>query len=103
VIPGAKLTTRKILNIKDDLRENNLVTLTRDSQLYAGRNNFTIEYYTTDPETTESITVEKYTNISFPELTSIVGLSGDAYVASSIHEDIEGARILQHIGKPLLE
>lgn len=103
VIPGAKLTTRKMLNIRDDLRENNLVTLTRDSQLYAGRNNFTIEYYTTDPDTTESITVEKYTNISFPESTSIVGLSGDAYVASSIHEDIEGARILQHIGKPLVE
>lgn len=102
VIPGAKLTTRKMLNIKDDLRENNLVTLTTNSELYAWRNNFTIEYYTTDPEVTERVTVEKHTHISFPELTSIIGLTGDAYVAGSIDEDIEGARILQHIGKPLL-
>ncbi|GEM_PF-1281930 len=35
-------------------------------------------------------------------MTHIVGLSGDAYIESSILEDIEDADIVGYIGKPLL-
>lgn len=92
----------KLINIKEDLANNNLVTLTSGAKLHAGKNNFTIEYYVGNPNFVEELTVDAHSYVEFPSLTSIVGLSGDAYIQSSILEDVEGAAIVGYIGKPLL-
>lgn len=101
VIPGVTLTNTKLINIREDLTQNTIVTLTSGSKLSAGNTNFTIEYYTDNPEETTSLSVQKHSYVSFPSLTYIVGLSGDAYAEGSILEDISGAGLVGHIGKPL--
>jgi len=101
VIPWLKLTNTKLINVREDLEANNIVTLTSWAKLSAGRNSFTIEYYTTDSDNTDTLTIPAHSYVSFPWLTYVVGLSGSAYAESPIPEDIEGAGIVGHIGKPL--
>jgi len=96
------LTNDKLINIKDDLIENSKVVITRNTPLYAGPNNFTIEYQFWANSDVEILRVPAYAQVQFDRAADIIALSGDAYVSLGIQEDIVGTDIIDYIGMPLL-
>jgi len=97
-----KLTTEKLINIRNDLLENRRVTLTSDAALYAGSSRFTIEYTYGGSSELQIVSVPAYSMIQFDRPAEITSVSGDAFVSLGIMVDIEDADILDYIGMPLL-
>lgn len=95
------LTTKELIPIKDDLEENELVSLSYDTYLYAKDNSFTIKYYKEDPEQVEEITVWAYENIKFEEWIKIFSLSWDAYIEGKENLTLSWQTIKDHLYLPL--
>lgn len=96
------LTTPRLVNIADDLRENREVVLTSNTVLYAWGARFTIRYRYPRTEEELSVTVPEYSMISFERPVEIQWVSWDAYVSLGILEDIQDADIIDYIGMPIL-
>jgi uncharacterized repeat protein (TIGR01451 family) len=97
---GLKLTNDKMQNIRAQLENNVLVTLTSGTAIYASDNDFEITYQLWNEE--ETLRVEQYTSVSFNAPTKILSLSGNAYVSMGISVDIEDTDVIDYIGMPLL-
>ena len=100
-LPGVKLTTAELVNIKDNLENNVAVNLTPTTKLYAGNTPFMVKYTVGSSDEILEVKVTKNSHIVFGDRVQVVGITGNAYVATGKTETIEGPRILTHIGKPL--
>ena len=98
---GVKLTTEKWKNIKEDLAENTKVTLTPRTVIYAGGDDFSIDYTLSDGSS-QTMSIEAYHSVSFHVPAEITWLSWDAYVSLGISEDIVWTDLIEYIWKPLL-
>jgi len=100
-VNGAKLTTQKLIDIRDQISQNIEVVVTRGTPIYAWGQDFTITYENSAGEE-ESLSIEKYTQVSFNAPIEITGITWNGYISLWIFEDIENAEILDYIGKPIL-
>jgi uncharacterized repeat protein (TIGR01451 family) len=98
---GVKLTNDKMQNIREQLENNVLITLTSGTPIYASNNDFEITYQLWNAEE-EILRVEQYSSVSFNAPTKILSLSWNAYVSMGISVDIENTDLIDHIWMPLL-
>lgn len=97
---GLKLTTEKLKDIREEMSENTLVSMTAGTTLYAWPNSFRIAYSQNGEE--YELTVPAFENVKFNEIITISELSGSAYVSMWILQDIEDVDIIDYIGMPIL-
>ena len=100
-VPWAKLITEKLVNIKENVENNVLVTLSGNTPLYAGRNPFLVKYTVFWESELQEVSVSKYSHITFGEDVRITGITGNAYINTGEEEIIEWQSILTYIWKPL--
>lgn len=98
--PNTKFTTNKLINIKENLNDNNLVVLTSWKKLYSWDSSFYIEYFTWSSDKIDGIDldnftwsvdtiIDKYSNIEFNENINIIWLNWDAYLEVWPENDFE--------------
>jgi hypothetical protein len=77
---GVKLTNDRLRNLREQLEENTLVTLTSGTKIYASDNDFEITYQLGSGQET-SLRVDQYSSVSFNTPAKILSLSGNAFVS----------------------
>ncbi len=100
-IRWAKLTTEKLINLRDDLQAGKLITLTSNTHIYSGGSPFELTYRVWKTEE-KKVNLARYKTLSFTRPVEVLALSWDAYVSLEINEDIVDTDIIDHIGMPIL-
>lgn len=100
-IRWAKITNDKLVNLRNDLQNNVLVTLTAGTKIYSTDSGFTLTYKVWN-NSEETVSVWRNRTLSFTKPVEVLALNGDAYVSLGIHEDIRDTDIINYIGMPLL-
>jgi uncharacterized repeat protein (TIGR01451 family) len=98
---GVKLTNDKLQNLRQQLEDNVLITLTSGTNIYSTDNDFEITYQLGSSEE-QTVRVPQYSTLSFSSPAKILSLSGNAYVSMNILEDIENTDLIDYIGMPIL-
>lgn len=80
MLPGIKLSTEKLGNIKDQLAQNSQVTLTSKTKVYAANSAFTLKYLPTGSQEEEEIVVPALHTLTLSKPVRVTSLQGDAYV-----------------------
>ena len=98
---GVKLTNDKFQNIREQLADNVVVTLTSWTPIYASDDDFEITYLLWSGEE-QALRVDQYTSVSFSTPIQVTSLSGNAFVSMGISVDIEDTNLVDYIWMPLL-
>jgi len=96
-----KLTNEKLINLRDDLQNGILVTLTSSKEIYAWDSWFALSYRIWK-DIEKSVNVSAYQKLSFSQPVEVLSLTGNAYISLGINEDIRNTDIIDYIGMPLL-
>jgi hypothetical protein len=75
-----KLYTKEFTNIKDDIKNNKVVTLTPWTLLYAWSESFRLTYHSDSETKIKWLYVAKYHNIEIKNKVEITAISGNAYI-----------------------
>lgn len=101
VINGIKLTTQKLISVREQIANNIIVTLTSNTPIYAGDSDFEIVYKLSSGWE-KTLRINKYQSASFKQPVEIISINGDGYISLGISQDIEDADLIDYIGMPLL-
>lgn len=100
-----RLKTFDFKNIKDDIINNNIVTLTTYTIVYAWKESVTINYVDDNENInsqTKSIKIDKYSNIEIKKPIKVISINGDAYINTNNIINIDDTNILKYIWLPLI-
>ncbi len=101
-ISDVKLKNTELIDIKDDIGANNIVTITKWTRLYSWADPFTIVYTVNDWEEAYTMTLNDSENIEFNLDINISWITWSAYIEWVQDEYIGWMDIYNYRGKPLL-
>nr|MDD3720153.1 VCBS repeat-containing protein [Candidatus Gracilibacteria bacterium] len=93
---------KEMINIKDDISNNKVVSLSSNTKLYAGKTPFTITYYINSSSSLYEVTVNRFENIQFKSGAKITAITGNAYIQGQNTISLKGQSIKDYVGLPIL-
>lgn len=102
---GIQMSTRELINIREDIVAQKEVIVNSTTPIYAGRSDVTVVYYLyserNNSDRLKSVILRKNTNIQFNNDVVIASLTNDAYIAWSSLVTLRWNEILSYLQKPL--
>ncbi|MDD2907859.1 MAG: VCBS repeat-containing protein [Candidatus Gracilibacteria bacterium] len=100
---GIEVSTDELKDIKDDLINGNVVSISNGTKIYSGDENLVLKYFLPANTEVKSIIVPKHRYIEVTSTINVVGITGNGYVKTGGKITYSGTDIRSLIGKPLFE
>ena len=75
-----ELRTKEMINIRNDIKDGNTVSLSQWTKLYAWNSTFRIGFITKESNEVQYIVVRKNSHIELNQTIKVIEVSGDAYI-----------------------